>query len=134
MALMNWKPEYDTGIGSIDTQHKKLVQMVCELNTAMLAGKGKDVLGKILSDMIAYTQQHFAHEERLMSQAGYGALAAHKKEHEALAAQAVELRNKFQSTGAGLSTQTAVFLKDWLNKHILGTDQLYAPHLRGRVL
>ena len=44
MALLTWQDKYSVGIAQIDDQHKQLIIMINELNDAMLAGKGKDVL------------------------------------------------------------------------------------------
>lgn len=52
-------------------QHKKLVSMVNEMYQAMSQGKGNDVVGKVLNDLIAYTRTHFAAEEKLMQTNGY---------------------------------------------------------------
>ena len=66
MAFFNWEDRFSVGIAEIDMQHQKLVQMLNELYDAMKAGKGNDVLGKVLNGMIQYTASHFATEERYM--------------------------------------------------------------------
>ena len=44
IVAIPWKSKYDLKINSIDNQHKKLVDLMNELNNAMLNGKSKDVI------------------------------------------------------------------------------------------
>lgn len=132
MAHFEWKDQYSVGIPVIDEQHKKLVAMVNELYEAMSTGKGKDVLGKVLNDLIQYTKVHFQLEERLMQQHGYPEFAAHKAEHDTLTHQALDLSAKYVKGQAALTIQTGNFLRDWLAKHIQGTDKKYAPFLQAK--
>jgi len=55
MALMQWNDSLSVNVGMIDKQHQKLVGMINELNDAMRQGKGKDILGKTLNELVAYT-------------------------------------------------------------------------------
>ncbi|MCB2188711.1 MAG: bacteriohemerythrin [Deltaproteobacteria bacterium] len=132
MAFIQWRPDFETGIAQIDREHKKLVGLVNELYDAMKAGAGNQALGKVLTGLTAYTKTHFATEEKLMSQHAYPAFLAHKAEHDKLTAQVVELGEKFQAGNPVLTVQVANFLKEWLSKHILSTDQKYAPFLRSK--
>ena len=60
---MQWKDDYLVNVREVDTQHKKLVSLVVELDTAMRQGKGRDVVGKILTSLVQYTQYHFGTED-----------------------------------------------------------------------
>ena len=53
--LFPWSDTYSVQIGVIDMQHKGLVDLINELHQAMVAGQGKQELGKILSGLIKYT-------------------------------------------------------------------------------
>lgn len=133
MALITWKPEYSVEIASIDLQHRKLVDLVNELHDAMRDGRGGDALGKVLRGLVDYTKNHFAAEEKLMADAGYADLPAHLVEHRELLKKVGEIAERFEKTkGAGLTIEVMNFLRDWLTKHILGTDKKYAPHLKSK--
>ncbi|MEK6737452.1 MAG: bacteriohemerythrin, partial [Planctomycetota bacterium] len=71
MALMTWNNGLSVNIKEIDVQHKKLIELINQLHGAMGEGKGKEVSGKILSDLIYYTVSHFTYEEKLFKQYGY---------------------------------------------------------------
>ena len=133
MAFFDWDQEkYTVGIAEIDEQHKKLVKLLNQLFDAMQAGKGNDVLSRILNDLVAYTKTHFAHEERMMQAANYPDFGPHKAEHEKLAQKAADLLAQFKSGKVTISLEVGRFLKDWLNNHILGIDKKYGPCLAGK--
>jgi hemerythrin len=46
MALVVWTEQLSVGIKEIDYQHKKLVDLINELNDAMRTGTGNDILKK----------------------------------------------------------------------------------------
>jgi len=55
MALITWNAALSVGVKEIDDQHKKLIDLVNQLNDAMHAGKGRDVLGAVLAELVKYT-------------------------------------------------------------------------------
>lgn len=130
MPLMNWNDKMSVGIEVFDADHKKLIAMLNDLFDAVQAGKGKDVLGKILDGLVDYTKMHFSREEQMMQKHSYVDYAAHKKEHDDLAKQVLDVQKKYQSgQTATLSMEVMNFLKNWLVKHIQGTDKKYGPFL-----
>jgi len=131
-VLFHWDATYSVNIGIIDTQHKTLVGMVNDLHQAMAQGSGKDKLGGILSNLVKYTQAHFATEERMMQSHGYPEFLAHKSEHESLTSTVLDLQRRFLANEVGLSVDAMEFLKDWLVKHILGSDKKYTPFLNAQ--
>jgi hemerythrin-like metal-binding protein len=112
-----------TGIGEQDTQHKKLIDLINQLNDAMQAGKGVDVLGKVLSELVNYTVAHFGYEEKLMAQYKYEDTPAHKGEHKKFVDTVGEFKKKFDSGNAVITVEIMNFLRDWLTSHIMKTDK-----------
>ena len=133
MPLMAWNDKLSVGVAVIDADHKKLVGMVNELYDAMQAGHGKEALGKILDGLISYTGMHFAREEKFFAETAYPESVAHKKEHDDLVKQVLDVQAKYKAGGTGtLSLEVMNFLKNWLVKHIQGSDKKYAPHLNAK--
>ncbi len=128
--MFEWNPEYSVHIQSIDAQHQNLFAIGRELYAAMSAGQGKTALGRILDRLVQYTIVHFAHEERLMKQCQYPDFAAHKAEHDALTAQVVNFQQEFHAGRVTMAVQILQFLKEWLERHIKGSDTSYAPYLK----
>lgn len=130
MALIEWTADLSVGIDSVDEQHKKLVNMINALNDAMLTNSSDELLGKIFTGLAAYTQKHFAYEENMFAEFGYADSEEHKRQHNELIAQVVELKEKFIANPQGtMSTDLMLFLKRWLTNHIMRTDKEYAEFL-----
>lgn len=125
MALIAWNDSYSVKVKQMDEQHKKLVEMINQLHEAMKVGQGKQAVGDVLNALVSYTKTHFANEESLMKTHGYPGYEDQKKAHTNLVGQVGDIQKKFLAGNAPLSQDVMVFLKDWLIKHIQGTDQKY---------
>jgi hemerythrin len=132
MSLMTWSPTLSVNVKQFDDQHIKLVNMLNELYDASKEGKGKEVLGKVLNDLIDYSASHFIDEERLMVEHAYPDMAHHKAIHDNLVKQVIELQQKFTSGQAILTLDVMMFLKDWLVTHIQVTDKKYSAYLNSK--
>lgn len=129
MAMIVWGPNLMVGVQQIDNQHKKLVELVNKLNDAMVAGHGRDIIGPTLNELVKYTQLHFATEEGLMKLHGYEHTAEHKAEHNKLLHDVGEFKKRFDAGNSMLSVELLRFLRDWLSRHILGSDKKLAAVL-----
>jgi len=125
MTFMKWSDDLSVGVKEIDGQHQRLVSLINDLHDAMLAKRGKDVLGKVLADLAAYTQYHFSAEEQYMQKFGYAGLPAHRREHQAFVAKVSEFAQGFEEGRLGLSIQVMNFLSQWVATHIRGSDTRY---------
>ena len=126
MTYLTWSDDLAVGNHFIDHDHQKLIDMVNRLHVLMGEGKGKDVIGKVLHNLITYTQEHFRREEDLMRNIKFPGLKEHQEEHDKLLNQVLELQKKFDSGAATLSIQVLHFLRDWLINHIGKSDMQLA--------
>jgi len=133
ILMFHWKPECSVKIPEIDAQHQRLFALAAELHAAMAQGKGKTVLERSLAQLVDYTKVHFAAEEQLMGKYRYPDAAAHKVQHDQLTAQVVDLQRKFRAGDGTLTISLMVFLKNWLERHIAGSDQQYSVYIRGKL-
>jgi len=129
MPLMTWEPKYSVGVQKFDNHHQHLFGMVNDLNDAMRAGKGKAILGQILAGLAAYTEQHFAAEESDMKRTKYLGYESHVAEHRKLTTKVHDFIKEYEQGNALISIDLLMFLRDWLEKHVLLTDQNYRAHL-----
>ena len=132
MAYLEWNDRFNTGISKIDQQHRCLVDFLNDLYAAMHAGKGRDALGNVLIELLAYTRTHFTTEEKLMAEHGFPGLEDHKTIHQKMARKVKDLNSQFKSGQIANPIQITNFLKNWLAKHILETDMKFATHLAGK--
>lgn len=70
MTYLKWTEDLDTGIEVIDKQHRRLVEYLNELNTAINAGD-KAGVNHVLEELIDYTLSHFSFEEELIERSGW---------------------------------------------------------------
>lgn len=127
MGLIQWEEKYMLGITEIDMQHKKLVKMLNDMHDAMKEGKSKEILSKILDDMVAYTKTHFTTEERYFDRFNYEKASEHKGEHSQFVEKVLDFKSEYDEGKTMISIQILTFLKTWLTKHIMGSDKKYAP-------
>ena len=124
-AFLEWTDSLSVGVPAMDEQHKKLIAMINNLNTAMSSGEAARSVGPILDALVEYAAIHFAHEEELMQSHRYQALEPHRAIHRQFVARAIALKNDFSSGKTLMSRDVMLFLKDWLVNHIMGTDKKY---------
>ncbi|HSW02504.1 MAG TPA: bacteriohemerythrin [Sedimentisphaerales bacterium] len=131
MALVEWNEQLSVGVPEMDTQHKRLIEMINRLHGAMAKGEGAAILKTIVNELVTYTKVHFASEERLLASRQYPGLAAHKQLHEHFTAKVMEMHEKIQAGKMVTSVGVGNFLKDWLIRHIQQEDKQYGRHLCG---
>ncbi|OAN45680.1 hypothetical protein A6A04_07405 [Paramagnetospirillum marisnigri] len=120
---LKWGEAWLTGHPVIDEDHRLLVETVNELSEAMIAGKGRDILGAILDRLADYTTRHFAREEAIWEQGGLDSLEEHRRFHRDLLAKVKSFAEDFRLGKATLSMDMMTFLRDWLMKHVFKTDK-----------
>jgi len=108
--------------------------MINDLDDAMRQGKGKEVLGKIISGLFTYAGTHFKTEENYFDRYNYPEANPHRKEHEDFTRKVAEFKHKFDTTKITLSIEVMNFLSDWLQNHIKVVDKKYSPFLREKGL
>ena len=129
MASIIWNDSYSVGIRSLDEQHKKLIAMANQLHEAMGAGKGKEVVEPVLTEMLDYTRQHFTAEEKLLEKYNYPGLGEQKREHEAFFKKVTEMQAELKQRNLTLSIEVSQYLRSWITNHIMGIDKKYTSFL-----
>jgi len=125
MAFMEWDDSLSVGVQQVDKEHKKLVDLVNNLNDSMKNGKSKEALQQVFNELVDYTMTHFSNEELLMQNVNYSNFTAHKREHDELAKKVKILKEEFLSGKMMISIEVRDFIKNWIVNHILKTDKLY---------
>ena len=130
--LIKWAEKYSVGYEEIDNQHKKLAGMINELYSAFLEGKANDIVENILSEMIKYTDYHFKTEEKYFEKYNYSDTQVHIKEHQSFVSQVTIFFNDFKKGSVSVSYDIMNFLRDWLVKHIQGSDNKYSLEFQNK--
>ena len=126
---IEWKDEYSVGIDSIDQQHKKLINLINQLQTAVDYSTGEEYEREALNKLVDYTKTHFTYEEGIMKDNDYPDFEPHKAQHEKMVKHVEEVLSEYEKDQDTAMQNAAKFLKDWLINHINGTDQKYSDFL-----
>jgi len=133
VVLIKWDSEtMDTGIGLIDSQHKKLCKIINSFSTALNDGKDKEVLSKIVEELLDYTQYHFSVEEEYFEKFDFPEKDLHKSEHKYFIEYFKGIQKGFDKKTKKKDMATKAesmdvlkFLIEWFITHITGSDREY---------
>lgn len=123
MAYFEWASDMVIDQGPIDADHQKLVGQVNELHSATSAGRGHEIVGRLLGELIRDTVEHIREEERHMQTMGYPHLARHQEGHERFIADLHSLQRKYEEGSITVASQLSTVLRDWLSLHIRRYDK-----------
>ena len=130
--MYQMKPEYYTGIESIDQEHTRLFELAQQthdlLNNDILIDKA-DSITHLISELIDYTRTHFSHEEAYMESIQYPRISAHitlhrKFEENLMVFDLDAIEDDFDEQEEAVQ-HLLDFLVDWLINHIMKVDMLY---------
>lgn len=131
MAL-KWNPELETGIESIDEQHRKAYSVLNELLEAVKARREKEVILGFLDFLIDYVARHFSMEESIMEAYGYPGLEDHRANHAEFAEDIAHISASYKKNGhtALITIKLSTCCIRWLREHITHDDKQMAEFLR----
>lgn len=126
-----WQTRYETGISAVDGDHRRLVDLINQLDSLLEGGGELGRVGGVIDALVDYADYHFAREEAMMAEAGYDGSELHAESH---AHFGEFLGGLVGNCMLEPSRETAVrirdFLSGWLVDHILLEDMKFAPVLR----
>ena len=123
MAYFIWADDMVIDKGPIDQDHQKLVEQVNRLHSATQTGRGHEVVGKLLGELISSTIEHIRREEQIMVQLGYPRMQEHEAGHVRFISELHALQAKFAAGGITVAAQLSTLLRDWLSLHIRRYDK-----------
>ncbi len=130
MAFLEWNNQYLLGLSEVDKQHQQLFALVNRLHEHVVNGEPQSSAGAILDELIEYTVEHFATEEKRFLEDDYPQYDEHKNEHDLLTRQALEFQEKFRANQIMVTFDLLDFLSDWLKKHTTDSDLKYVQFAR----
>ena len=118
-----WSDEYNVNFDEIDAQHKKFFSFINVLYDAIKENRQKEVLSKIIPELIQYTHYHFSTEEKYMKQYNYKGYSEHKAAHEKFVKEFSELVEQAMNKEKAVPLKVLIFLNQWLLTHIAEMDK-----------
>lgn len=129
MSFIIWTQDLDTGFKDIDDQHKILVERINSFYKAW--GPGNFIDSKItLRDLIDYTIEHFAYEEKMLEEANYFMTEPHKKVHQNFVNKMTALQQRIENHDKEAGDELLAMLDGWLFRHIRLNDHGYIEHVK----
>jgi hemerythrin-like metal-binding protein len=120
MAIQ-WSEEYATGNGDIDTQHRRLFDMLNSLERRINRQEAPSKMVDVIDSLTAYAKEHFCFEERCMERCACPAASINKLAHQ-------RFLRMVDTCVMGLKSQEPT-LKDFKNLHWELTDWV-SNHIR----
>ena len=131
MSFIVWTSEMSVDVKMLDNDHKKLAILINDLHDGLMAGRDSKALERIFDELVAYTRVHFAHEERILAEAGYSGAAEHKQEHEKKVNLLLGLQARLMSAKESADyLEVLDMLKNWLFTHMESSDKEFVAHLK----
>ena len=129
MALVRWDDKYLLGQEQVDAEHRSLFDLINDFYDAYMEDRDRNRVLALFNRLVDYAQKHFTNEERLMVEAGYPDLDAHRQHHERLFEQIFRLNERLQDRAINPEHDTVKFLRNWLGDHIVHDDLVFGAHL-----
>ncbi len=130
VAYLTWRNDLNTGIEVIDTQHRRIVEMINQLHETQ--GQDRAAVGVVIEALVEYTVSHFAFEESLMEDAGYQFSRAHKRIHDLFIKRVSDYRARYVA-GEDVAGELQDLLSRWLFSHIKEEDASYVGAVRAQM-
>ncbi len=134
MAVFEWNETYSVGNEMVDSQHRKLVEMINELEHAYSVGQEISSIVGLYGSLADYAKYHFSTEEKMMREMGCEArhYERHCREHREFVGMVLKLHDALESADTKIASAILDYLIKWLMHHILGEDKAMMRMLEGR--
>ena len=130
--IIAWSEEYELGNDFVDSQHKRLFELVNNIGKTCNEGGDIDTLGETLDFLLQYTVQHFNDEESLQVKYNFPEYEYHKKLHKEFEDTISEKVSEFKEKGStnDLLDTVNMFVIEWLVNHILKEDMKIGEYIK----
>ena len=123
MTLVAWQAEFETGISSVDFEHKEMVELFNQLSIELDHDPNDDAIGDFLGEVLANTSAHFVLEKKIMRDTGYDEYKLYKAYHEQLLDAIRDIMDDHHAGEFGdVPDLLAGRLKNWFEEHFRAFD------------
>lgn len=122
MKRFEWNPSLECGEPTIDSQHRKLMELASKFNEEILNGGDPGLSMKLIENLANYAISHFQHEEKFYERQQFAGLERHIQLHEDLKKK-LALRILSAKKGqVPMKADMSIFVHDWIVHHIMEED------------
>ena len=123
--MIEWEDKFSVGISLIDEEHMKFIDIINTALSALEHNGHTEALDKIFDEMTEYSYTHFSTEEAYMKEFNFPGYQSHKNEHIDFTNKTIDAYYKVINGDYQIAKEILEYLKQWLVKHIQGTDRQY---------
>lgn len=128
--IIKWTEKYETGIKSIDYQHKLMAEYINQFLRNSNTMTSDSAIGDIIQKLLKYTEEHFAYEEELFEKYDFPGKREHLEAHGNLKAKVHEYQERYEKNNIIPTPEMFGFLIDWFLGHIKQVDFKYVDFLK----
>jgi hemerythrin-like metal-binding protein len=128
--LFKFTEAYSVLLIEMDTEHKRIFDYINQIHQSVKDRKDNKEILPLVNDLYDFTKRHFDHEEQYMMGGNYPGLAAQQKAHVKLLENVSDVIGKLDREEEVNMIKVMVFLKDWLQSHILVMDKKYGDFFK----
>lgn len=132
MDIIKWRESYETGISSMDMQHKKLIELINKLYRVIRKEESSDSIEEILGEMNKYAAKHLKEEEAILKANDYPDYTNHISIHQNYLDKLETLMAAAKKENEAAVNDTYAFLRQWWMGHIVAEDQKYGEFLKSK--
>ena len=123
--MFKWDEKYSVGIQVIDDQHKEIFRILDKLYSLLKEGKPENLLRGIIPELENYTIFHFQKEEAYFKRFNYADSDEHISEHKEFIRRINEIKLDIEQGRSTIGFDLMIYLKIWIDHHILTVDKKY---------
>jgi hemerythrin-like metal-binding protein len=117
-----WRDEYSVGLPDVDHEHRVLIEMINEAAAALGPQTPSARIVEELGEICARIAAHFALEEREMRDLKYVGLGEHKRDHERLLEDILDIMADVESPRGYDAALLENRLTTWFTEHFRTHD------------
>lgn len=130
LVRLTWQDAYGSGHDLIDLEHRNLFRLANDvLSVCVSESPPPDAVKATLRDLVDHVVDHFAHEERVLAEVRYPALAEHRRLHATLADRAVGLLDQMRDDPPRVGGIVQFAAYELVALHFLGADRRFFRYL-----
>ena len=132
MNIIAWSDDYSVGVSELDSQHKKIIALINELNESREISSRSEKLHNILGRIIIYAQNHLDYEENLLRENGYPDFENHLQKHQDYKQKVSDFAVDILEYREDMPGKLLDYLNQWWMNHILKEDMQYKSFFEGK--
>ncbi len=118
MAYFEWDPAWDTGIPAIDYEHRKLLDLLNEVDSEMQSGAPPEAVAGTLGEFHSLASAHLALEEKILQDIGDPSFEDHRRHHYQVLDAVREIMDAHRRGAFTDKPALPAALKEWVSELI----------------